>query len=107
MATLKLDPDQKCTLEIAPVDKLGNPAPVENVRWVSSDEAVVTLVAVDGNPNSVVAMTTGAIGAALVTVTTDPIIGEGEAELVGTLTIEVPPLQAVALSINAGAPESR
>ena len=100
---LILTDSQQVSLAIQPVDKAGNPAPVEGVAWTSSDVTVLVVTAADDGL-SAVAASTGKIGTAQVNVTADALIGEGIAEITGVLDVEVKAGQAVALNISAGAP---
>ena len=103
---IQLTDIQKVTLSISAVDAAGNPAPIENATWVSSNPAVLTVVAsTDGL--SAVATTVGPLGNAQVQVSADARIGEGEVVLQGVLDVEVIASEATALNIAAGTPESR
>jgi len=103
---IQLTDIQRVSLSISAVDAAGNPAPIENATWVSSNPAVLTVTAsVDGL--SAVAETVGPLGNAQVQVSADARIGEGEVVLQGVLDVEVIASEATALNIAAGTPESR
>lgn len=104
---LPLQDIEKVALTIAPVDAAGNPAKVDGAPvWVSSDSAVVEVVAAtDGL--SAVATAVGPLGSARVTVTADADLGSGIEEISGFLDIEVGPSKAVSLAISAGTPEPK
>ncbi len=103
---IQLTDIQKVSLAISAVDAAGNPAPIENATWVSSNETVLTVVAsVDGL--SAVATTVGPLGTAQVQVSADARIGAEEVILQGVLDVEVIASEATALNVTAGTPESR
>lgn len=102
---LTLTDNQKVALSVSPESAAHNPAVVENPVWVSSDESIIILQPVDGNPLAVVALTTGKLGSAQVKLTADARIGEGEVILTAIQDIEVIAGEAVSLTINAGTPE--
>lgn len=98
---------QKVELAIAPVDAMGNAAPVEGVPvWVSSDPAVV---AVTPSPDGMtcVAVTVGPIGTAQITVSADADLGPGVATITGVLDVQVIASQAVSLAVTAGVPTEK
>lgn len=98
---------QKVSLSISPVSAAGNPASIDGVpTWSTSDDTVLTLeVAEDGL--SAVALTTGKLGTAQVSVVADADLGEGVKELTGVLDVEVKASEAVSLELNAGTPENK
>jgi len=103
---IQLTDIQKVTLSISAVDAAGNPAPIENATWVSSDPTVLTVTA-DANGLTAVAETVGPLGNVQVQVNADARIGEGEVLLQGVLDVEVIASEATALTVAAGTPESR
>jgi hypothetical protein len=104
---LILTDNQKVLLSVTPESAAHNAAAVENPKWISSDESVLTLAVVDGNELAVVALTTGKLGNAQVTFTADARIGEGEVFLTAVQDITVIAGEAVSLTVNAGVPESK
>lgn len=103
---IQLTDIQKVSLAISAVSAAGNPAPIENAVWASSDESILIVEAApDGL--SAVATTVGPLGNAQVQVFADARIGEGEVQLPGILDVEVISSEAASLNIAAGVPESR
>lgn len=100
---LQLTDTQQVPVNIAPVDKKGAPASVQSVSFVSSDTtvAVVTQDAADPNRALVVA---GLPGTCQIQVSADADLGDGVANITGTLDITVVGGQAVGLALNAGTP---
>jgi len=98
---------QKVSLSIQPVSAAGNPAPVDGAPvWSSSAPDVVTVTAApDGM--SAVAVTTGKLGTAQISVSADADLGAGVTTITGTLDLEVQASQAVSLNVTAGAPENK
>lgn len=99
--------EQQIPLAVAYADAAGNPAAVDGAPvWASSDASVIAIVAAaDGF--SAVAVTTGKIGTAQISVRADADRGEGFRELIGTYDIEVVAGEAVVANISAGAPEAK
>lgn len=103
---IQLTDVQKVSLAIAAVDAAGNPAPIENAIWASSNPSVLTVEAsLDGL--SATATTVGPLGTAQVQVSADARIGVEEVLLQGVLDVEVIASEATSLAITAGTPESR
>lgn len=98
---LQLTSSQKVDLSITPVDKKGNPALVEDIKWLTDNSEVVAL-SPSGNSCSISAV--GPLGVASVTVTCDALIGEGVETLTGRLDIEVVAGKATVIEITAGTP---
>jgi hypothetical protein len=98
---------QKVELSISPSSAAGNPALVDGAPvWETSDPTVVTLdVATDGL--SAVAVTTGKLGSARVSVTADADLGTGVKTLSGVLDVEVKASEAVSLAVSAGTPTDK
>jgi hypothetical protein len=94
---------QKFNAALQPLDAVGNPAKVESATWSSSSDIVTVVPSEDGLSATISA--TGPLGQAQITVKADALIGEGEAELIGTLDVEVVGSQAVTLGIATSAPE--
>lgn len=106
MALILLVDTQKVSLAIKPVNKKGNPAPLDGVpQWSSSDPNVIAVTpAADGL--SCVA-SAGATGTATVSVTADADLGAGVTPLAGTVDFDVKPGPAVSLGITTGTPEEQ
>jgi hypothetical protein len=86
-------------LAVAGTNKKGHPAPLENLRFSSSDDSVLT-VGPDG------LCTPGDnLGTVQITVKADPKIGPEEGELIGTVDVEVVAGEAVTLQIT-GTPKN-
>ena len=92
---------QQNTLSIAPVDRKGRPAPVENIVWATSNSEVLTVEASsDGLSATVKAV--GPLGSATVSVTCDGHIGEGDVTLAGSEEYTITAADAIALAVAAG-----
>jgi hypothetical protein len=107
MAALVLTDLQQVELSVAPVNAVGNPAPVDGEPvWAVSDPTVLTLqIASDGF--SALAVTTGKLGTCQVSVSADADLGPGVTTLTGTLDIEVKASQAVNLGMTVGTPTDK
>lgn len=99
---IEMTNSQQATASITPVDKKGQPAPVDGIPvWASSDETIVTVTpAVDGM--SAVVAAVGPLGSANVSVTADADLGTGVSSIFGTLAVSVTQGQAVGLTITLG-----
>lgn len=104
---LILTDKQEVDLSVAFTSKAGNPAKVDGTpAWVSSNEAVVTVVAAaDGL--SVVAKAVGPLGTAQVSVSADADLGEGVRLITGTFDITVEASEAVVAGVAAGTPRDQ
>lgn len=104
---LNLTDTQQATLSIQPVDKKGNPAPVDGVPvWASSNTEVLTVEpAADGM--SAVAKAVGPLGSAVVSVKVDADLGSGVTELSGGLDVSVSGGGATSITVTAGTPEEQ
>jgi hypothetical protein len=104
---LTLTSVQQASLTVSAVDAKGNPAPIENVVYQSSDTSIVELQpdAEDSSVAWVVAV--GSLGNAQVTVAADADIGEGIKALTGLLDVTVVAAEAVAIAIETGVPEDQ
>lgn len=87
------------TLAIAPISAAGNPAPLEDINWTNSNDAVVTMVVAE-NKLSAVVTAVGPVGTSQITVSADAKIGEGVVALEGIFNIEVKAGQAVQINFN-------
>ncbi len=105
--SLTLLDTQKVPLSIAPVDAVGNPAPVDGIpEWTVSDSAVLAIEVADDGMSALVT-TVGPLGDAQVNVSADADLGEGVTTLTGLLDISVIASEAVSLGISAGTPEAK
>lgn len=93
---------QQCPISISPVDKKGNPAPVQTVAFVSSDPAVLTVTQDTTNPLSAIVKAV-ASGAARVNVAADADMGDAVLNITGFLDFSISGGQAVGLTITPGA----
>ena len=95
---------QQVVCQIEAVDAAGNPAPVADVTWGTSDPSILGVEAhPDGMGARVFAL--GPLGAAQVVVTADADLGEGVRQLQGILDVTVVAGEAVGLVVVPGAPE--
>lgn len=102
-----LTDNQEVDLELDPRSAKENVTNVENVKWSSSDESVMTVAQDPANPLMAVAKATGKLGNAQVAAEADARIGEGEVLLLGTADFEVRAGEAVTLGIKVGAPRDQ
>ena len=104
---LLLTVDQKVTLTIRPVDRGGNPAPMDGVpTWSTTDPELLTLTpSEDGLSCDVV--TSGKLGAGQVNVTGDARLGEEVKAIGGALDVQVSAGEAVSLTVEAGVPVTK
>jgi len=102
---------QEFDVSIETVNRRGNPAPVENASLTSSDPAVLEIVRDPAGPAGpaevFIGRATGVIGVAQVLYRADPVIGEGEGEIIGMADVEVVPSQAVTARVTLGAPREQ
>ena len=101
----RLTDSQEVSLSFDAQSAAGNPAPVENVKLVSSDESIVTVV--DKGSGAFVVQATGKVGTAQLNATADAKIGEGEKELLGSETVEVVAGEAVVMNFKFGEPTEK
>lgn len=93
---------QQATATIKPVDKKGQPAPVDGVPvWASSDETIITVTPSTDGMSAVVAAV-GPLGAAKVSVTADADLGPGTSAIFGSLDVTITQGQAVGFTITLG-----
>ncbi len=104
VSTFTMTNSQQLTATIQPVDKKGQPAPVDGIPvWASSDETIVTVVAAADGLSAIVAAV-GPLGAAKVSVTADADLGAGVASIFGTLDVSISQGQAVGFKISTSDP---
>lgn len=103
---LTMSASQKCTVSIKPVDKKGNPAPVDGIPvWDVSATGTVTLApAADGMSCDVLGAAPGTVQ---VNVTADADLGAGVTTITGTLDVQITPDQAVGFAITTGPVEDQ
>ena len=104
---IRLTATQKVALSLSATDAKGNPAPVENVEWVSSDESILTVTEDPGNELVAVAVAVGPVGTAQLQVTADSRIGPDERVITGAETFEIVAGEAQIISVAAGTPEEQ
>jgi hypothetical protein len=107
MPVLTLTDIQKVTLTVAPLDAVGNPAPIDGKPvWTVSDETLATLsVSEDGLTCEV--LTVGPFGSFQVKAEADADLGEGFLPITGLQDFVVLGSQAVTLGITAGTPVNK
>jgi len=103
---LQLTDTQQVRISIAPVDKKGAPAEVQSVAFSSSDSGVAS-VTQDPADEKAALVVAGLPGTCQIQVTADADLGNGVTTITGTLDLTVVGGEAVALGINAGAPEEQ
>jgi len=101
---LILTATQNAPVAATATDSKGNPAPVENPKWESSDPAIVLLIADARDPMKTTVSAVGPLGASLITFTADADLGAGIVPVIGTMDVVVNPGQATVVEIQAGAP---
>jgi len=100
---IEMTNSQQLTASITPVDKKGNPAPIDGIPvWASSDETILTVEAAsDGLSATVKAV--GPTGTAKVSVTGDADLGTGVQPIFGESDpISVTPGAAVGFKMTLG-----
>lgn len=104
VTSINMTNSQKATASIQPVDKKGQPAPIDGVpTWASSDETIVTVTpAADGLSAEVRAV--GPLGTAKVTATGDADLGEGTKPIFGELDVTITQGEAVGFKMTLSDP---
>lgn len=100
--------EQKLKLTINPQTAAGNPAEVEagSVVWENTTEGSdVTLETIEGEPNSVYAVSGSNEGVTNIKVSADADLGEGVATIEDNVTLTVVQATADNLGIASGEPE--
>lgn len=87
-----LPDDRKAQLTVVATDIDGHPAPIDNIRFVSSDETIVTV-------DSTGILSAITLGNAVVTVTASP-VGQTN-DLVATLDVTVAGGTATSITVSA------
>ena len=95
---------QECPLQVVFKDSQGNPAPVENIVWTSSDENIITVTTDASDPTKAVVAATGTTGTGQVNVQADARVGSGTNEITGLLDVEILSAEATVVEISAGTP---
>lgn len=99
---------QKVSVQISPVDSLGNPATVEpgSVNVVSSDESVAMINRDTENELNfeIIGNNAGRVGVAQINISADADLGEGIVTIEGFIGVEITPKQAVGLGLVVGEP---
>lgn len=95
--------DQTVRLFVKPLDRKGNVTGLENPVWSTSNSEVATLVAAEDGL-SVTLTPVGPLGACVVSLAADGIIGEGVKPLAASTDVQISSGAAVTLEIQADAP---
>jgi hypothetical protein len=104
MAQTVLTATQQCDAEMKITDARGNPAPVQDPHWASSDETIVTVNAAGSDPLKALIKAVGPMGAALVTFTGDADLGGGVIPIIATGDFVVTAGQAVVAEMVTSEP---
>jgi hypothetical protein len=105
MAQLILSATQQSDLEAKITDRLGNPAPVQNPTWSSSEPATVTVTVDANNPLKAVVKAVGVVDeASMVLFEADADMGAGVVPIIATLDVVVTAGQAIVVELIAGPP---
>lgn len=105
MAQLVLTATQQADLAVTITDSRGNPAPVQNPVWTSSEPETVTVDVDPTDPHKAVVKAVGPVDeASMVKFEADADMGEGEIPIIATLDVVVTAGQAVIVEITAGTP---
>lgn len=103
LMAFSLTATQQVSLSVAPQDRRGNPAPVQDPVWQVDNPNLLALTpSADGL--SCLAVAVGPIGAGTVTFRCDADLGTGVVELVGTETFTIVAGVATMVAISAGSP---
>src|SRR4030095_16386694 len=104
MAQLILPATQQADLLVTNTDSRGNPAPVHDAAWTSSDVALLTITVDATDGNKAVVKAGGATAAAPGAYPAAGDLGEGVVPIIATMDVVLNPGQAVVSSITAGTP---
>lgn len=106
--TVVIKNDEKISGSIKPVNRAGEPAPIDGVPlWANSNPDVLDLVVSEDGKSATLTSKSGVTGTATVTCTFDADLGEGVRTIEATGDIVVDPAEAVAGAIEFGAAEPR
>ena len=101
LMAFQLSATQQNVLTVAPKDRKGNPAPVQDPVWQVDNPNLLALTpSADGLSCTAVAV--GPIGSGTVTFRCDADLGAGVVELVGTETFDITAGLATTIAISAG-----
>jgi len=107
ITTVQLLATQQVQLSISGADKYGNPVPITgDTTWVSSDTAILTIENVAPDNSSAMAVTTGQVGTAAVTVTND-VNQDGTGDFIGSLAFDVVAGAMAEIVVEAGTPQEK
>lgn len=102
--TMQLTADQQVTLTVSGTDRYGNPTTITGDGvWLSSDESIIQ---VEGDDDSAVAVAVGPTGTASVTYTND-VNGDGTGDFIGSLAIDVVGGVMTEIVVEPGTPEAK
>lgn len=105
MAQLVLTATQYADLEVKVTDRKGNPAPVQNPAWTSSEPETITVEPSAENPLIAKVTAVGPVDeASMVKFEADADMGDGVLPIIATLDVIVTAGQAVVVEITAGTP---
>ena len=104
MAQTQLTATQQCDAMMKLTDARGNPAPVQDPTWLSSDTAIVTVTQDAADPLKALVKAVGPTGAALVTFTADADLGAGVVPILGSGDVVVVAGQAVVAEMVTSVP---
>jgi hypothetical protein len=103
LMAFELTATQQVTLTVAPKDRRGNPAQVQDPTWQVDNPNLVSLVPAPDGLSCVVAAL-GPIGAGTLTFRCDSNLGAGVVELIGTVQFTITPGTATVIEITPGTP---
>lgn len=93
---------QEFDANVAFLDSLGNPAPVDGAPvWLNSNDSVLSMVVAPDGLSAVISAT-GVPGAGQISVNADADLGEGVVPITGVLDVEVQPGDAITVALNTG-----
>lgn len=94
---------QQKAYRVRPVDRFGNPAPVQNPQWLTDNTDILSLEP-EGDGLSCVVKAVGMPGTANVLFSADGDTGTGEFLINGTAELQVVPAAAVTVTLESDAP---
>jgi hypothetical protein len=107
ITTVQLLATQQVQLTISGADKYGNPVDITgDTTWESSDTTILTVENVSLDNTSCMAVTTGQVGSAAITVTND-VNKDGTGDFIGSLAIDVVAGPMAEIEVSAGTPTDK
>jgi hypothetical protein len=105
---LQLTIDQKALIELKFTDRAGNPAAIDGTpTWETSNEDFASVEPAEDGLSAYVVAGEDADEVAVVTVRADADLGDGVAEIIGTLEVQITSGTAQFVELTAGAPEPK